>query len=248
VTEVPDEPVEDAAPEDVAEAAAAPPSRHEKVSQGAPVEIHAPHAPAHSVKDFLIQLLTITAGVLIALSIEGLTEWNHHRLLVREATETIAREIADNKSALDRHFTDWDKTVAGMEKALQLANELLAEKKSDIRQMELGFHLSSLNDASWRTAERTGALAFMDYADVQDYAKLYGVQELYTSQQRRVMDRTVSVIGLVSDDPHKASADDLARFRLDLMALRGELLADRQLGEALAKAYGEALAKHKMAE
>ena len=246
--ELPQEPDGSATPGDAAEADAPAHSGHEDISQGAPVEIHPPHAPAHTVKDFLIQLLTITAGVLIALSIEGLTEWNHHRLLVREATETIAREIADNKSALDRHFTDWDNTVDGLEKALQLANELVATNKSDIRQLELGFHLSSLSDASWRTAERTGALAYMDYSDVQDYARLYGHQDLYASQQRRVMDRTVSVIGLISGDPHKASPDDLARFRLDLMALRGELLADRQLGESLAKAYEEALAKHKTAE
>lgn len=213
------------------------------------MEIHPPHAPAHSIKDFLIQLLTITTGVLIALSIEGLTEWNHHRLLVREAKETIAREIADNKRALDRHFSDWDESVKGIETSLKLANDLLATKKSDIHEIELSFHLSSLSDASWRTAERTGALAYMDYSDVQDYAKLYGHQELYASQQRRVMDRTVSALGLLSDDdPHKAPPEDIARFRLDLMGLRGELLADRQLGDSLAKAYEEALAKHKTRE
>jgi len=222
----------------------------EDVSQGAPVEIHPPHAPAHSIKDFLIQLLTITAGVLIALSIEGLTEWNHHRLLVREAKETIAREIADNKSALERHFTDWDKSVNGIETSLKLAEDLLATKKSEIHEIELGFHLSSLSDASWRTAERTGALTYMDYSDVQYYAKLYGIQDLYVSQQRRVMDRTVSALSQISggSDPHKAPPNDLERFRLELMTLRGEMLADKQLGEALLKAYNEALAKHKTAE
>ncbi len=213
------------------------------------MEVHPPHAPAHSVKDFLIQLLTITAGVLIALSIEGLTEWNHHRLLVREAKETIGREIADNKSALARHFSEWDRSAEGIDKALQLANELLATKKTDIHTIELGYHLSSLSDASWRTAERTGALAYMDYADVQDYAKLYGEQDLYVSQQRRVLDRTVSALSMVTGgDPDKAPPNDLERFRQDLMALRGELIVDKQIGEALAKAYDEALAKHKAAE
>ena len=213
------------------------------------MEVHPPHAPAHSVRDFLIQLLTITAGVLIALSIEGLTEWNHHRLLVREAKETIGREIADNKSALARHFSEWDRTAEGIDKALQLANELLATKKTDIHTIELGYHLSSLSDASWRTAERTGALAYMDYADVQDYAKLYGEQDLYVSQQRRVLDRTVSALSMVTGgDPDKAPPNDLERFRQDLMALRGELIVDKQIGEALAKAYDEALAKHKAAE
>jgi len=208
-----------------------------------------PHQPGHSAKDFLFQLATITVGVLIALSIEGLTEWNHHRLLVREAKATIAREIADNKSALARHFTDWDRSTDGIEKALKLANELLATKQSDIAQLELGFHLSSLSDASWRTAERTGALTYMTYSDVQDYARLYGHQELYVSQQRRILDRTVSALSqLAGGDPHKALPNDLERFRLDLMALRGELLADKQLGESLAKAYEDALAKHKPEE
>jgi hypothetical protein len=200
----------------------------------------------YSVRNFLFQLLTITAGVLIALSIEGMVEWNHHRLLVREAKTTIAREIADNKNALDKHFADLDKTMAGVENALKLADELRATKKSDIRQFELGFHLSSLNDASWRTAEGTGALAHMDYPDVQAYAKLYGVQELYTAQQRKAMDRTVSALSAMGGgDPHKASPDDLERFRQALLALRGELFVDKQLGESLAKGYDEALAQQK---
>ena len=197
-----------------------------------------------------IQLATITAGVLIALSIEGLTEWNHHRLLVREAKETIAREIADNKNALKRHFTDWDRSVSGIESALALANELLATKKSDIQQIELGFHVSSLSDASWRTAERTGALTYMDYADVRDYARLYGQQDLYASQQRQIMERTVSALSQVAggSDPHNSPPNDLERFRLELMALRGETLADKQLGDALMKTYDEVLAKHQSAE
>ena len=49
-------------------------------------------------------------------------------------------------------------------------------------------------------------------------------------------------------DPHEAPPNDLERFRLELMALRGETYADKQMGEALLKAYDEALAKHKTAE
>ena len=113
----------------------------------------------------------------------------------------------------------------------------------------MGVHLSSLSDASWRTAERTGALTYMDYSDVQHYARLYGIQELYVSQQRRILDRTVSALSqLGGGEPHKAPPNDLERFRLDLMTLPGEMLADKQLGEALAKAYDEALAKHESEE
>jgi len=64
--------------------------------QGVSVDIHPPHGPIRSWKDFLLQLVTITAGVLIALSLEGVREWSHYRTLVREARETLAREIAEN--------------------------------------------------------------------------------------------------------------------------------------------------------
>jgi hypothetical protein len=65
----------------------------ETVSPGESMEIHPPHGSIHSLKDFFLQLATITAGVLIALLLEGLVEWNHNRGLVHEARTTIGREI-----------------------------------------------------------------------------------------------------------------------------------------------------------
>ena len=37
-------------------------------------------------RGFLIELLTITIGILIALSLESLLEWHHHRELKRNRT------------------------------------------------------------------------------------------------------------------------------------------------------------------
>lgn len=211
--------------------------------QGVAVEIHPPHASIHSVKDFFIQLLTITAGVLIALSLEGVLEWNHHRSLVRQAKATIAREIADNKRALDDHLARSDERAADVETSLRLANELLKTKKSDIRKFQLNFHFPSLGAAGWQSAERTGALAHMDYSDVQQYATLYGVQDLYVAQGQRLLDGMVSVLSILEGDPHAAPPNDLERFRQGLLALRGELLIDEQIGKQLSDAYKEMLAK-----
>jgi hypothetical protein len=158
---------------DVEEAEQPPePQPAETVSEGAPVEIHPPHAPIHSFKDFLIQLLTITTGVLIALSLEGLLEWNHHRQLVREARATLAREIADNKSALEVHLGGSDERMQDANVSLKLVNELLRDKKSDIREFRLAFHLPTLSAAAWQSADRTGAITYMEYSVVQDYARL----------------------------------------------------------------------------
>ena len=63
------------------------------------MEIHPPR-PVTSLKEFLRELLTITAGILIALSLEGLLQWNHHRQLVREARTNIISELRQNQSEI----------------------------------------------------------------------------------------------------------------------------------------------------
>jgi hypothetical protein len=48
-------------------------------------DIHPPHSPIHGWRDFLVQLVTITAGLLIALALEGLVEWLNHRHIMHQA-------------------------------------------------------------------------------------------------------------------------------------------------------------------
>src|SRR5438270_535948 len=57
------------------------------------MEIHTPERPPLSMKEFGIQLATITIGILIALSLEGVTQWLHHRSLVREARANLASKL-----------------------------------------------------------------------------------------------------------------------------------------------------------
>ena len=104
------------------------PAGTEAARKDASVEIHPAHRPIHSFGDFVLQLITITAGVLIALSLEGLAEWNHYRTLVREARETIDR-VADNKRELDGSLASAASRRKSLDTALRLADELLATKR-----------------------------------------------------------------------------------------------------------------------
>ena len=119
-----------------------------------------------SLKHFVVELLTITTGVLIALSLEGLLEWNNHRLLVREAKAIIAREIADNKTELGRYLSGTEQRLTDVATSPILASDLLTTRKSDVGEIKLQLDLSPLSAAGWHTAERTNALAYMEYADV----------------------------------------------------------------------------------
>jgi hypothetical protein len=203
------------------------------------VEIHPPHAPAHSLKDFVIQLITITAGVLIALSVEGAREWQHDRSLLKEAREMLQREIADNKREVEVGLKGIPERRENLDNAIRLSDELLAKKTLTIHTLNLGVEIAEFSSASWQTAERTGALALMDYAEVQRYSRLYSKQELYSARQRLAVDQLGLAMGILKADPTEATQPDLELFRQRVIELRAGLELDEQFGTGLVKAYNE---------
>lgn len=206
------------------------------------MEIHPPHGPIRSWRDFVLTLVTITTGVCIALSLEGLLEWNHHRRLAREAREMIGREMADNKKDLDGVLADADNRMRNIDTALRFSNELLSAKKTDIQKIDLGLALADLSTASWQSAESTGALAQMPYAEVQKYARVYGVQDLYAEHQRRTLERLSGALALFAGgNPHQAAPKDLEAFRQQVLALRASLHIEDELGKRLSELYRTAL-------
>ena len=209
------------------------------------MDIHPPHGGIHSWKDFGVQLVTITAGILIALSLEGIRESFHNRALVREARENIRREIADNKREVDDEIGHIAQRTAKVDTALQFAQDLLKAKRTNVHQLELTLAFPTLSTASWQTAERTGALAHMDYAEVQKYAALYTIQEFLAAQHRHALDVLISTLGILAasegGDPHNAPPAELERFRQQVITLKSILFAEEQMARTAAKRYTEAL-------
>jgi hypothetical protein len=64
------------------------------------LDVHPPHEPAYTWRDFFVHLATITIGLFIALTLEGCVEWTHHRHLVREARDNLRSEIEENQKEL----------------------------------------------------------------------------------------------------------------------------------------------------
>lgn len=61
------------------------------------MEVHAPHEPIHTWRDFFVHIATITIGLLIAIALEQSVEWFHHRHVVHVARENIRHEIEINR-------------------------------------------------------------------------------------------------------------------------------------------------------
>ena len=205
----------------------------------------APPPKKYDLADYLFQFIVITAGVLIALLLNSLVEWNNNRALVEQARSTIKREVEANLKELEGLPDSVKRSGGDLENALRLANDLIATGKTDVRSLNLNFNLATLNSSGWQSADRTGALGHMDYDEVQEYSELYTMQELFESQQRKAVDLVAAGSAFISPafDPTAANRDDLTRFREHVMLLQANLLVTQQLGEQLRKGYEEFLQK-----
>ena len=194
-------------------------------------------------KDVARELAIVTAGVLIALLINSLVEWNHYRLLVKEARATIAREIADNKREIDISLASIDQKMREFDDAVSFADDMIRAGKSEINQLHLGMEVAELSAAGWQSADRTGALAHMDYAEVQQLSKLYGMQELVASQQRQALEHLTQASGLLrlSNPKSNFGPKDFEIFRTQVMTVRADVAMLKDFATHLAENYNEQL-------
>jgi hypothetical protein len=206
------------------------------------MEIHASHEPIRSWKEVSKQLAIITAGVLIALAFEGVVSWIDHRLLVREAVANLRREIADNSRELEKLFAGLATEQKNLEHADELAQMLIDRKKVERETLNLGLHGAELSDASRKTAEVTGAFGYMDYADVEKYAAVYGLQEQFDRLQERAHENFMSALAgvrLLTDS--QPDPVQVQQWKAQIGVVGTTLFIEEQLAHQLQKRYQAAL-------
>ena len=153
------------------------------------LDVHAPHGRSEGFRDFLIHLLTITIGLLIALGLEGCVEWQHHRSLVREAEEGMRGEIQQNLGTVD----SLRKQIADQQKQLDSDLDVLGDMRlhpeAKHGELSFSFGMRSFNDVAWKTAQSTGAMGYMPYQIAHTYSDIYDTQrEVYEAEKLVVTD------------------------------------------------------------
>ena len=76
------------------------------------MEIHGPEGPTNSFKDFLIHIVIVTIGILIALGLEGIRETIYVHRVVRDARENFHVELVGNRRNLDRELKNDSEMLA----------------------------------------------------------------------------------------------------------------------------------------
>jgi hypothetical protein len=145
------------------------------------MDIHPPRQPIHTVKDFLLHLLTITIGLFIALSLEAAVESLHHRHLVRDARENLHREIIANHQQYSMNAQWVAENRDQLARNIELLRELRKGKKLDPANLGWHWQWNSFSGVAWRAARDNGAVSYMEPDLIAAYSWIYLQQDYINS-------------------------------------------------------------------
>ncbi len=155
------------------------------------MDVHAPHQPVHTWRDFAIHLTIVTIGLFIALSLEAFVEYIHHRHLVAEARENIHRELEANHTAAQQDLKYTQDNIGVVANNIKTLHAIQTAPHGSHYSITNTIQFESFSNAAWHTARDTGALGFMPYAEVQRYSDLYASQDLVDQHVGAIIERNI---------------------------------------------------------
>ena len=191
------------------------------------------HHPIGGWRYILIELGIVTAGLFIALMLNGVVEWAHHKQLVRDARHNIQREVAVNRQKVRKNIAYLRASLAGVNGNIATLQQMRAGKfKRGSLANQMDF--DNLDDAAWQTAKNTEALSYMPYDEAQRYSGLYSMVTLVNNRAQTVADTDFNAMAPaeMGYDIGRMPSDELtAMLRANAQAKIGVITLMQMLGE-----------------
>ena len=221
------------------------------------LEVHPPHAAAHSWKDFFIQIATITIGLLIAIALEQTVEYIHHRFQAQEMAGLLHKESLQNHELVSVNLGETDSVMRAVQQNLAVLEAIRAggDKAAYIPTMLPGWVGYTPDDTMWLMMRDSGLLSVVPNLLAQDYSKIERVVDAFVRRkwdadasrtQLEALLRTYDKTGLLSAAQREslerslnAYDETLARYRktvvdfdtVNAMALANQPISEQALSE-----------------
>jgi hypothetical protein len=165
------------------------------------LDIHLPHKSIRGFSEFLIHLFTITVGLLIAVQIESFVEWRHHVHLAEEARVALRTEIDSNLKELQAAqpgLKAWRETIDADFNTIQKIQNHPNDPHAQHTSLSVNYSSIGLSDTAWKTAQSTGALAYMPYEEAEQYSNIYQAQAALLGYQDKPAEDVAGILGLIA--------------------------------------------------
>lgn len=210
------------------------------------MDVHPPHGPIRSWKDFTLHLLTITIGLLIALALEAAVQSLHHRHMVTEARVNLRREIGENHTLYAENLRFLQTKLVQLEQDIDQLRDLRAGKAPEGFELQWSFHWNSYTDSAWKSARDSGAVGYMRPEVIKKYSEVYGQQTFVNEAGVSILfDQAKAAAPLLlmknRKDPKELSAGDIQALLLSAAELEGRVKQLELFMQVLDEDYTAAL-------
>lgn len=196
---------------------------------------------AHSLREFLVEISTITVGILIALSLEAGVEAWHHRELVEQARANLRRELEDNRKGLAKALTTERSAVAGLGRMNDYAKSRLSGGRPGEPMIALHVDFAEMRTAAWESTVATQALSHMPYEDAQVFALAYSASRTFNGLQQEARKPYIEMAATLDGDPGAMTDEQLRETQRAVALNRMYAATALATGQDLLKVYDRAL-------
>jgi hypothetical protein len=110
---------------------------------------------------------------------------------IRKNSKQVGEALAEIEHEQKKNADE----LAGVQKVQSNPNDA---SNGDLN-INIGYNFVGLEDTAWKTAQATGALAFMPYAEAERYSDIYGAEEALLREQDQIAEGETQLIGAVQE-------------------------------------------------
>jgi hypothetical protein len=205
------------------------------------MDVHVPHQPLHTWKDFWIHLGTITVGLLIAIGLEQSVEKLHHLHQRHQLEEDLHAEAEKNLKIMDDDYTYLDADMTWLSAYRDDVDTMRASGgKINLPYRRFyppqGLFVTIPSSSAWTAASESELTALLPREEVKMYDRVYFELKSYDdSYERKVEDTRKELIfearfAHVTLGPYEPDLPLMSKGDLDqLSAILGEnMVVSRQ--------------------
>ena len=179
------------------------------------LDVHPPHHPTHTWKDFFLHIATIVVGLLIAVGLEQTVEAIHRKHQVEETRAALDIERRVNRGRFAGMTEQFERSVPILQRNLAVFLALRQHPGGHGPLPELDWNVLRFpsRDGEWQMAKQANVVQWMPLAEARREDELYRrLHDLDTDIYEETKAINEATVFAVSDpDPTHLSAQQLDR-------------------------------------
>jgi hypothetical protein len=142
------------------------------------LDVHPPHSPTHTWRDFLIHIATIVVGLIIAVGLEQTVEYFHHRHQLHESRAAIHTELEVNTRLLDEILDTTQSAQTAMQRNAAILRAATPNDNTPTSTLEYTWGIPYPRSNAWQDAKASGAVNYMAEGERSSADYIYGDLDL----------------------------------------------------------------------